>query len=108
MAPGLHAKRTGHPTVNIGQEKMAAFLNEMKSHKLRKVGSTQEIDNSLTASEPFSNRSAETSDLSNGSFQMARAAFENVVTSKIGGKRKRLITEGNADAQSEHRECIFY
>jgi hypothetical protein len=31
-------KRTGQPTVNIAGEKMAAFLTEMKSVRLRKVG----------------------------------------------------------------------
>ena len=32
-------KRTGQPTVNLGGDKMVAFLSEMKSVKLRKTGS---------------------------------------------------------------------
>ena len=36
-------KRTGQPTVNLGGDKMAAFLNEMKSVKLRKTGSLASI-----------------------------------------------------------------
>ncbi|KIM84785.1 hypothetical protein PILCRDRAFT_817582 [Piloderma croceum F 1598] len=35
---GARAKRTGQPTVNIAGEKMAAFLSEMKSVRLKKVG----------------------------------------------------------------------
>ncbi|KAF8558104.1 hypothetical protein OG21DRAFT_1286076 [Imleria badia] len=37
--PGLRTKRQGQPTVNVPSEKMAAFLHEIKTAKLRKVGS---------------------------------------------------------------------
>ena len=38
--PGLNrTKRQGQPTVNVPSEKMAAFLHEIKTAKLRKVGS---------------------------------------------------------------------
>ena len=36
-------KRTGQPTVNLGGDKMAAFLSEVKSVKLRKTGSLASI-----------------------------------------------------------------
>jgi len=36
-------KRTGQPTVNLGGDKMAAFLSEMKSVKLRRTGSLASI-----------------------------------------------------------------
>ena len=32
-------KRKGQPTINVGADMMAAFLTEMKTHRLRKVGS---------------------------------------------------------------------
>ncbi|KAH7912324.1 hypothetical protein BJ138DRAFT_1171990 [Hygrophoropsis aurantiaca] len=35
----LRTKRQGQPTVNVPSDKMAAFLNEMKTVRLRKVGS---------------------------------------------------------------------
>lgn len=38
MGAGGRTKRHGQPTVNIAGEKMAAFLNEMKSVRLKKVG----------------------------------------------------------------------
>jgi hypothetical protein len=31
-------RRTGQPTVNLGTDKLVAFLNEMKTVRLRKVG----------------------------------------------------------------------
>ena len=38
--PGLNrTRRHGQPTVNVPSEKMAAFLHEIKTAKLRKVGS---------------------------------------------------------------------
>jgi hypothetical protein len=38
--PGLNrTKRHGQPTVNVPSEKMAAFLHEIKTAKLRRVGS---------------------------------------------------------------------
>lgn len=36
---GAASKRKGQPTINVGADKMAAFLTEMKTHRLRKVGS---------------------------------------------------------------------
>lgn len=30
--------RKGQPTINLGADKMAAFLSELKTHRLRKVG----------------------------------------------------------------------
>ncbi|KAF9223604.1 hypothetical protein BS17DRAFT_108129 [Gyrodon lividus] len=45
-------KRQGQPTVNVPSEKMAAFLNEMKTVKLRKVGMGADALGSERASGP--------------------------------------------------------
>ncbi|KAH8117776.1 hypothetical protein DFH11DRAFT_1570632 [Phellopilus nigrolimitatus] len=39
-AYGGASKRKGQPTINVGADKMAAFLTEMKTHRLRRVGAT--------------------------------------------------------------------
>ena len=40
------SRRQGQPTVNVPSDKMAAFLNEIKTAKLRKVGSVQGLSRS--------------------------------------------------------------
>lgn len=45
-------KRAGQPTVNLGGDKMAAFLHEMKSAKLRKTGSLASIRSAGTEVNP--------------------------------------------------------
>ena len=45
-------KRTGQPTVKLGSDKMAAFLTEMKSVKLRKTGSLASIRGTGTEIDP--------------------------------------------------------
>ena len=46
------AKRTGQPTVKLGGDKMAAFLDEMKSVKLRKTASVTSIRSTGTEANP--------------------------------------------------------
>lgn len=41
-AYGSTSLRKGQPTINLGADKMAAFLIEMKTHRLRKVGGIQD------------------------------------------------------------------
>ena len=51
------AKRTGQPTVNVGADKMAAFLNELKTHRLRKINNSANgsfMDLSSTTDHSFS------------------------------------------------------
>ena len=45
-------KRAGQPTVKLGGDKMAAFLDEMKSAKLRKTGSLASIRSIRTEADP--------------------------------------------------------
>lgn len=45
-------KRTGQPTVKLGGEEMAAFLDEMKSVRLRKTGSLASIRGTGTGVDP--------------------------------------------------------
>ena len=56
------AKRKGQPTIGISADKMAAFLNEMKTHRLRRVSSIPDGDlddpnTSLQQNNDFGNRS---------------------------------------------------
>lgn len=47
-------KRKGQPTINIGADKMADFLKEMMTHRLRKVGSSGQMNTSLdSAAHPY-------------------------------------------------------
>jgi hypothetical protein len=47
---GARAKRTGIATVNVPSEKMAAFLSEMKTVRLRKVGESNPAASRLSRS----------------------------------------------------------
>jgi hypothetical protein len=55
----LIGRRAGQPTVGLAADKMAAFLNEMKTVRLRKVSERSSGANpTLPPSEPFSVQSA--------------------------------------------------
>ena len=54
----LIGRRAGQPTVGLAADKMAAFLNEMKTVRLRKVSERSSGDNPAPPSERFSSQSA--------------------------------------------------
>lgn len=102
--------------MNVGMDKMAAFLTELKAHRLRKISAGQDgsfnartnasTSTSISISDRSSNRSTEVSggDLSNGSFVLSRSIVaNNREGSRVGDKRKR-IAEGGNDVQADIRE----
>lgn len=101
---GSRAKRQGQPTVNISGEKMAAFLSEMKTVRLRKVsagadGGPAANPNSLARSWSAGGgpRHSEASQ-STASSRVERQglpafrSLDNRTDSQIGEKRKRDVT----------------
>jgi hypothetical protein len=79
---GSRSKRTGQPTVNIETDKMAAFLSEMKSVKLRKVGSLGNIKAT-----------------NDGTFAVRRC--DTSIVESVIQKRKRI------DENAPGRSCTF-
>lgn len=95
---GNRAKRQGHPTVNISGEKMAAFLNEMKTVRLRKVSTGADSGpsvppNNLTrswsaGSGPGHRDPSASSRVERQGLPVFRS-LDNRADSQIGEKRKR-------------------
>ncbi|GBE88507.1 hypothetical protein SCP_1303230 [Sparassis crispa] len=90
--------RKGHPTVNVPTDKMAAFLSEMKSVRLRKVSGGM-----LPPGAGAASRSA-----SDGSSRWAygERSFD-VGAARIGEKRKREGAAGESSLPSKRRFTTF-
>lgn len=106
VAYGARTKKTGQPTVNVPSDKMAAFLREMKTVRLRRVGGltgntsmgppastaraagagVSELDRSTISTGMSRARMAAT--LGERSFDLGVAA-----SLEIGAKRKRSVVE---------------
>lgn len=113
----LPSRRTGMPTVGIAPDKMAAFLNEMKTVRLRKVSeksSSAGPDLSFLSAPSLSvadlslrrSVSVHRSDLSVPPSSTSSASANHSMSeieSQISGKRKRTIT----GSQEELRELGY-
>ena len=97
---GNKAKRQGQPTVNISGEKMAAFLNEMKTVRLRKVSTGADrvpvplnnLGRSWSAGNAHGHPDASASSHAERQGLPAFRSLDNRTDSQIGEKRKRDIT----------------
>ena len=90
-------KRQGQPTFNVPCDKMAAFLNEIKTARLRKVGSGPEDGAATPGPEP-SNLSKSTSALSWASGPIRPEISRRRSLANLGGApssaKETLITAG--------------
>lgn len=85
-------RRAGHPTVNVPTDKMAAFLNEMKTVRLRKVGT----------------RDSDSKSMPPPRYIPGERSF-SAVESMIGEKRKResLYVDDTVPGPSKKRNMTF-
>ncbi|EIW57775.1 uncharacterized protein TRAVEDRAFT_59336 [Trametes versicolor FP-101664 SS1] len=117
VAYGARTKKTGQPTVNVPSDKMAAFLREMKTVRLRRVGGltgntsmgppastaraagagVSELDRSTISTRMSRARMAAT--LGERSFDLGVAA-----SLETGAKRKRSVVEESSAGPSKRRE----
>ncbi|KAI0067365.1 hypothetical protein BV25DRAFT_1094579 [Artomyces pyxidatus] len=94
---GRSVKRAGQPTVNVPSDKMAAFLTEMKTVRLRKVnGGPADLGrrNELSSSQVASREIGRIQMTSRGGIQRPSS-----VDPISGGKRKRAALDGDNNPQ---------
>ncbi|KAH9029878.1 hypothetical protein EDB85DRAFT_2147123 [Lactarius pseudohatsudake] len=100
-APPTAKKRVGQPTIGVPADKMAAFLKEMKTVRLRKVFNAP----ADMGREPPRASSAETSFVTAGIQRPPRPAE---APAKVGEKRKREAdTRATEDVQSIKRRLMM-
>ncbi|KAF9818776.1 hypothetical protein IEO21_02556 [Rhodonia placenta] len=91
-------RRSGQPTVNVPSDKMAAFLSEMKTVRLRKVSSTTGSGAMLPPPPPRSS--------ADGAYVYGERSF-SAVEARIGEKRKRDALESISAAPGKRRLTTF-
>ncbi|KAI0788028.1 hypothetical protein C8Q74DRAFT_1255428 [Fomes fomentarius] len=114
---GARARKTGQPTFNMPSDKMAAFLREMKSVRLRKVsGPAGSMGPPLFPPSAAGDVAGEPSRSSGSGMSEARRAailgdmsFDTGVAARIfiGEKRKRDALEEAAAGPPKRRETTF-
>lgn len=87
-------KRQGQPTFNVPSEKMAAFLNEIKTVRLRKVGAGPEGGGAGTVADV---RSTEPSNLSKSTSSLSWAS--GPIRPEVS-RRRSLVNLARTDSTS--------
>ncbi|KAI0714425.1 hypothetical protein C8T65DRAFT_644282 [Cerioporus squamosus] len=112
---GSRTRKTGQPTLNLSSDKMAAFLREMKSVRLRKVGGAAGSMGPPSAAGDVAGEALARSTSGHGMSEARRAAimgdmsFDTGVAARIfiGEKRKRDALEEVTAGPSKRRETTF-
>ncbi|KAF9790390.1 hypothetical protein BJ322DRAFT_1036132 [Thelephora terrestris] len=102
-------KRTGQPTVKLGGDKMAAFLTEMKTAKLRKTGSLASIRNTGIEVNPLE-REATTASLkrrlsTGGAGTMNKRQRTDQSNLSLSHKLERRLTTSNTSFDPSSIPC---
>ncbi|KZT06023.1 uncharacterized protein LAESUDRAFT_759566 [Laetiporus sulphureus 93-53] len=102
-------RRSGHPTVNIAGDKMATFLKEVRTAKLRKV-STGTFDNASMPPPPLALSGRSTGIIDERGYAVGERSF-SVVEARLGEKRRRdaaFAGDGSrAEGPSKRRLTTF-
>ncbi|TFK82838.1 hypothetical protein K466DRAFT_556014 [Polyporus arcularius HHB13444] len=115
VAYGARTRKTGQPTLNLSSDKMAAFLREMKTVRLRKVSGAAGSMGPPSAAGDVAGEPLARSTSGHGMSEARRAAilgdtsFDTGVAARIfiGEKRKRDALEEAAAGPSKRRETTF-